>query len=336
MRAPSLPLPRPPSLVLSLFARPPPFSAAKEEAAHAGWETKTSAKVKAVVDDASRLHSARANAATTVTRLFYGTMRCEVAFPANRAATKKLNSTRFEQFSSLMLNIPEPQRAEGVLSGSASGGGGGWSVAGGNRKHGGGALPHAASYGPPLRLDEVLERHFQAEQTDTGASKRVQLDHLPQVRHAFAPSFTPSYMCYLKMLFYAQVLVLPLNRFAYDRARNAPKKIDREIKYPLTLVVRSAWLSADLKDRLAKDSVALADGDGDGGGLPYVLAAVVRHHGASANTGHYTALCKDVAAEPAQARWGWEFDDAKCTAITSDDALAATQSAYIFVYTRRL
>ena len=121
---------------------------------------------------------------------------------------------------------------------------------------------------------------------------------------------------------------MPLNRFDYDRARNTPKKIDREIRYPLTLVVQSTWLSTDLKDRLAKQT----SGD-TAESLSYGLVAVVRHHGASANAGHYTALCKDAAADPA--RWGWEFDDAKGTPITSDDALAATQTAYILVYTRQ-
>ena len=164
-----------------------------KEAEHAGWETKTHAKVKAVVDDASRLDSARANAATTVTRLFYGTLRSEVAYAANRSATRKLNSTTFQRFSSLMLDIREPQqqpRADAGHSQSGGGGsGGGWSVASGNRKHGG-ALPHAPSCGPPLRLDEVLERHFQAEQVDSGATvKRVQLDHLPQVRFCIISLF---------------------------------------------------------------------------------------------------------------------------------------------------
>ena len=168
-----------------------------KEAEHAGWETKTHAKVKSVVDDASRLDSARANAATTVTRLFYGTLRSEVAYAANRSATRKLNSTTFQRFSSLMLDIREPQqqqpRADAGHSQSGGGGsgsgGGGWSVASGNRKHGG-ALPHAPTCGPPLRLDEVLERHFQAEQVDSGATvKRVQLDHLPQVTFFYNFSF---------------------------------------------------------------------------------------------------------------------------------------------------
>ena len=74
------------------------------------------------MDDSSRLSSARANAATTVTRLFYGTLRSEVVYPpppaekkpqaqaqsraqaqsqsqaaSKKATTKTLNSATFQQ-----------------------------------------------------------------------------------------------------------------------------------------------------------------------------------------------------------------------------------------------
>ena len=136
--------------------------------------------------------------------------------------------------------------------------------------------------------------------------------------------------------------------------------------------------------------------------VSYSLVGVVRHHGATATSGHYTSLCKDNkltassvpaagnssvigsttaasastasssdAALPAtttsttttttgtgtggstvgkgttatsttsagttgggESKWGWEYDDAKKTAISADDALQATQTAYILLYCR--
>ena len=333
-------------------------AAAAKEADNAGWEsvstTKTKTKVKNVVDDASRVNSAKGNAATTVTRLFYGTLRSVVCYPANKSsANTKINSATFQPFSNLNLNITEPMESNGPYSLQ-------------NFKR---ASTTSASVStsapvstlsnepvlqcslPPLTLGCALEGYFQSTPLDEGAYKTIQFEHLPQV------------------------LVLQLDRFYYDYNSNVPGKTDRDIRYPMSLELPDKMLSAELIDRIQQEA------QGESGHtnnintnsavhVSYSLVAVVRHHGATATSGHYTALCRDNkrttasapstssttagslssslsrAAEAATGstgiasaavgggKWGWEYDDAKVTAISADDALQATQTAYILLYCR--
>ena len=362
-------------------------AAAKKEADNSGWEsvstTKTKIKVKNVIDDNSRLTSAKGNAATTVTRLFYGTLRSVVCYPATKESAQKINSATFQPFSNLNLNISAPMEATGPFS-----------LQNFKRKNAVAAVPTTTSGGkgavhssstlsnepvqqcllPPLTLGFALEGYFQKTSLDEGAFKTIQFEHLPQV------------------------LVLQLDRFYYDYERNVPRKIDRDIRYPMTLVLPTNTLSAELIDRLQEEAATERGQQGvQGGGLnsninnvisgqeevSFSLVAVVRHHGATATSGHYTALCRDnkltsssgpagssavagsatasaptaPGSPPAAAaggggsaggkgttatsagttgggKWGWEYDDAKVTAISAEDALQATLTAYILLYCR--
>ena len=333
-------------------------AAAKKEADNAGWEsvstTKTKIKVKNVVDDKSRMTSAKGNAATTVTRLFYGTLRSVVCYPANKSsANKKINSATFQPFSNLNLNITEPMELTGP-----------YSLQNFKRESATPLVPSAPLSTlsnepvqqcllPPLTLGCALEGYFQSTPLDEGAYKTIQFEHLPQV------------------------LVLQLDRFYYDYNRNVPNKIDRDIRYPMTLDLPKKMLSAELIDRLQEEASKEPGHNNTinmsgAVGVSYSLVAVVRHHGATATSGHYTALCRDNkrtassatvgssisgslassishATEAATSatgstgtgttaagggKWGWEYDDAKVTSITADDALQATQTAYILLYCR--
>ena len=348
---------------------------------------KTKIKVENVIDDKSRMYSAKSNAATTITRLFYGTLRSVVCYPVSKETAKKVNSSTFQQFSNLNLNISAPMERTGPFSPQ-------------NFKRKNGAANSNASSGnkvtvqsslsneptqqcllPPLTLGRALEGYFQSTQLDEGAYKTIQFEHLPQV------------------------LVLQLDRFYYDYDRNVPNKIDRDIRYPMTLELPTNMLSAELIDRLQEDAAAEErkqhgvqsfglnnDNNVVAGAVEvsYSLVGVVRHHGATATSGHYTALCRDnklsastasagssvsaslsspasrnapgsaskAAGTPTTAtttattgsagkgttatgtvstggsKWGWEYDDAKVTAITAEDALQATQTAYILLYCR--
>ena len=363
-------------------------AAAKKEADNTGWEsvstTKTKIKVKNVVDDKSRVHSAKGNAATTVTRLFYGTLRSVVCYPATKESTQKINSATFQPFSNLNLNISTAMELTGpysaqnfkrknvpVVSNSSTGNKGVMQSSSSTLSN----EPTQQCLLPPLSLDRALDWYFQSESLNEGACKTIQFEHLPQV------------------------LVLQLNRFYYDYNRNVPGKIDRDIRYPMTLVLPPKMLSTELIERLHEEaSTASGQQQGIIGGnlhskntdkveVSYSLVAVVRHHGATATSGHYTALCRDnkltassasagkstpgstsgtspaTATSPAPApatttttttvsgsaggkgtsaintnttggKWGWEYDDAKVTPISADDALQATQTAYILLYCR--
>ena len=139
----------------------------------------------------------------------------------------------------------------------------------------------------------------------------------------------------------------------------------------MTLELPTSMLSAELIEQLQEEASKLP---GRNNNIPvnsavevsYSLVAVVRHHGSTATSGHYTAMCRDnkLAASTASVgsaisttatsaigstgtgttaagasstggnKWGWEYDDAKVTAITAEDALQATQTAYILLYCR--
>ena len=326
-------------------------AAEKEAKQNSGWEsvstTKTKTKVQNVIDDTSRMNSAKGNAATTVTRLFYGTLRSVVCYPANKSsANKKINSATFQPFSNLNLNITEPMELTGPYSLQNF------------KRESATALVASSPVStlsneplqqcllPPLTLGRALEGYFQSTPLDEGTYKTIQFEHLPQV------------------------LVLQLDRFSYDYDLNVLNKIDREIRYPMTLDLPTNMLSAELIDQLQEEA---ANEPGRNNSIninmcsaikvSYSLVAVVRHHGATATSGHYTALCRDnkrtsssaptgssisstaTAASAigptetgttaaAASKWGWEYDDAKVTAITAEDALQATQTAYILLYCR--
>jgi len=319
-------------------------AAAKKEADNGGWEsvstTKTKIKVKNVVDDASRVNSAKGNAATTVTRLFYGTLRSVVCYPANKSSSKpKINSATFQPFSNLNLNITEPMESSSGLSSLQNFKVASTTSAPLSTLSNEPVLPCSL---PPLTLGCALEGYFKSTSLDEGAFKTIQFEHLPQV------------------------LVLQLDRFYYDYNSNTPGKIDRDIRYPMTLELPDSMLSDELIIRIRQE-VSMEPNSAVH--VSYSLVAVVRHHGATATSGHYTALCRDNkqttasapvgssnagslssslsrAAEAATGSavtatgavvggsWGWEYDDAKVTAISADDALQATQTAYVLLYCR--
>jgi ubiquitin carboxyl-terminal hydrolase 10 len=71
--------------------------------------------------------------------------------------------------------------------------------------------------------------------------------------------------------------------------------------------------------------------------LHYRLTGVVRHHGAAATSGHYTAcvLVQKPPTKGAAASHDWYvFDDTHVDPITEEAVLASKDTAYLLMYSR--
>ena len=185
---------------------------------------------------------------------------------------------------------------------------------------------------PPLKLEDAIQLYFDPTTLDGGNIKSIQFEQLPQM------------------------LVLQLDRFYFDTNLMLPSKIEREVIYPLTLYLPDNLLSPTLMAGDTKKSKRF-----------YSLESIICHHGVSATSGHYTALCKHsnpltatatlptkptfleaLASIPGKVgntnksksntpnlhnnMWGRMFDDNKVNYINHDDATKATKSAYILLY----
>ena len=59
----------------------------------------------------------------------------------------------------------------------------------------------------------------------------------------------------------------------------------------------------------------------------YLLTAVVMHHGARSNVGHYTALCLH------QNDW-FKLDDTRVLKVPTEEVLSAKNEAYLLFYSK--
>ncbi|KAI8476778.1 MAG: hypothetical protein J3K34DRAFT_400419 [Monoraphidium minutum] len=108
-----------------------------------------------------------------------------------------------------------------------------------------------------------------------------------------------------------QMLMLHINRFAYDAERNATVKLHQHIAFPPLLRLRPQWLSDDCPDRR-----------GAAGG--YRLVASIIHHGRNSSSGHYSAHVQQP-----DGRW-LHFNDAAVSPVSLHQVLQ--ERTYVLVY----
>jgi ubiquitin C-terminal hydrolase len=138
--------------------------------------------------------------------------------------------------------------------------------------------------------------------TDGGkASKNVQFKELPNV------------------------LILQLNRFAYNSATNSTCKVKKHVQFERTFRFESDWLV------------------NPGQNEEYSLYSVICHHGESADGGHYNALVRFNNVDPAkvdptrtdQNAYTWYlYDDMSHRPIQETEVTKHSQSAYLLIYMR--
>lgn len=107
-------------------------------------------------------------------------------------------------------------------------------------------------------------------------------------------------------------------------------KIHTHVCYPATLQLPRECLSD-----------ALSRQDGSVASSQYALSSLILHHGKKATGGHYTAYTRDISDQlggPSFSETGsntWRHvDDNKITAITTDQAMRASDTVYLLLYTR--
>lgn len=83
------------------------------------------------------------------------------------------------------------------------------------------------------------------------------------------------------------ILILHLNRFAFDPRTGTPSKIDKPIECNLTLELPSEVLSSDLAAELAESPAMDRT-------RRYDLVSVIVHHGRRTTGGHYTCYVRDA------------------------------------------
>ena len=304
----------------------------EKEAEHS-W--KKVEKEREVVDDKSRQEAARANAATSICRIFHARIRSEVKF-----TSKKMNSVTFQRLHCLSLEISHTHTAAGH----------GGSPAVVNGPNGGKQQPNP-NPNPNLTLtggkqpreprdavcdlDAALRAYFGEERLSGHEKdrKRVSLDTFPPA------------------------LLLQLKRFSFDQQRGAVK-ITREVNFGTRLRVHRDLCSTDLFER-ALDTLTKgmpSPGHGRAGSLEkankdpaaaaaaaaneaaatpaesvqeYALTAVILHHGESTHGGHYTAFCLDFDG----VTWR-HFDDSKIAEVSEAEVLSQRRGAYLLFFKR--
>ena len=148
------------------------------------------------------------------------------------------------------------------------------------------------------------------EGSKTASEQRVCLDSLPNV------------------------LLLQLKRFTFDRHYGEAIKISRAVDYPARLKLKNHYLSSDLLTSLEEKAgfrAGTGEGAGDGVMADYRLSGLVMHHGSSANSGHYTSLCRLLDGNGEE----WvHLDDTNVELVSQMQALGAEKDVYVLMYSR--
>jgi ubiquitin C-terminal hydrolase len=117
-----------------------------------------------------------------------------------------------------------------------------------------------------------------------------------------------------------RVLILQLNRFAYNSATNTTTKVKKHVNFDPTLQFDKDWLvSADMESE-------------------YTLSSVICHHGTSADGGHYNALVRFNNQDPAKcdanagsSSW-YLYDDMSHRQIAEAEVQKHSSNAYLLIY----
>mmetsp|Transcript_8795 Transcript_8795/g.19331 ORF Transcript_8795/g.19331 Transcript_8795/m.19331 type:complete len:761 (+) Transcript_8795:124-2406(+) len=104
-----------------------------------------------------------------------------------------------------------------------------------------------------------------------------------------------------------KVLIVNLKRFSYNKDAECPQKIKKAVKYEEKLVFDRSWLIDDLEPPA------------------YQLAAVICHHGESANGGHYNAIVRY------NSDW-YMYDDALVRQLELREVMNQQFTAYLLLY----
>merc|ERR1712014_210854 len=103
------------------------------------------------------------------------------------------------------------------------------------------------------------------------------------------------------------VLILTLKRFSYNKDTGCPQKIKKAVAYEEKLTFDGSWMMEGMEPQ------------------EYQLAAVICHHGESANGGHYNAAVRY------NKEW-FMYDDALVRQMELKEVMSQMFTAYILVY----
>jgi len=113
------------------------------------------------------------------------------------------------------------------------------------------------------------------------------------------------------------ILRIDLKRFQ-NRGMWLAQKLDKFVEYPLTDFDISPFVSGPQEREGEREKVPLL----------YDLYAVACHIGWTANSGHYTALCKNAA----DSNW-YYYDDSRVTQVSEKEVV--NKNAYLLFYKRK-
>ncbi len=136
-----------------------------------------------------------------------------------------------------------------------------------------------------------------------------------------------------------RVLIIHINRFAYDKHSDSLHKLHRSLEYTHNLSVFARYCTTTLVDVLSAPARARGDSAGDAGGAEgelarYKLHGLVLHHGENPHSGHYTAVTRLGTDGDGDGDGGcWlHLDDQKVRAFGSEHATGFQDQVYILLY----
>ena len=144
------------------------------------------------------------------------------------------------------------------------------------------------------------------------------------------------------------VLLLQINRFAYDKRKEQVYKVHRSLEYDHQLRIFPRYCSTTLVDNLQNQkgkrtsigTIAAREGESKGEVLAsYRLHSLVLHHGGSPHSGHYTAVTRLSPPSPQEQRQEQQeqgcwlhLDDQKVSVLDAREAVSFTDQVYVLVY----
>ncbi|EDK46497.1 hypothetical protein LELG_04678 [Lodderomyces elongisporus NRRL YB-4239] len=178
-------------------------------------------------------------------------------------------------------------------------------------------IPKGSSFQKSITIDPFQQLQLDISQSDSIDDAFL---HLNEVESISYMSNNNSELQVKKQTFVSklpEVLIIHLKRFSYLKDQEvAIEKLKKLVAYNHKLSVPSQILSAE-----AQASVST-----------YQLSSVVYHHGANADTGHYTSDIYDYELK----QW-WRIDDTIVNSIKANEVLNSgndenSKNAYILVY----